>query len=170
MKLVTGVGRGVACLVFVAVAAQPSLAGTLGRGVELYNEGKFAEAEVELNGIAGPEASAYLAASRMRQLKFAEAEGPARTAVAALPIHPVAVAALGGCLVGAKKLDEAVAAMTEALKAKNDQAYAYYWRGMAYDRKKDVARAVEDLQTFVRLAPAAPEASAVKQLLAALRG
>jgi tetratricopeptide (TPR) repeat protein len=84
-------------------------------------------------------------------------------------VHPVAVAALGESLVGQQKLDEAVQRLSTALQAKADLAYAYYWRGQAYQLKKQIARMVEDYQAFLKLAPQAPEAPALKVLLASLR-
>ena len=53
--------------------------------------------------------------------------------------------------------------------AQADLAYAYHWRGQAYQLKKQVARMVEDYQSFLKLAPEAPEAPAIKVLLAGLR-
>jgi hypothetical protein len=48
-------------------------------------------------------------------------------------------------------------------------AYAYYWRGQAYHRTKQIARMVDDFQAFLTLQPEAPEAPALKVLLASLR-
>jgi tetratricopeptide (TPR) repeat protein len=79
----------------------------------------------------------------------------------------VAVAALGESLVGQKKFDDAIAAMTTALEAKSDQAYAYFWRGQAYDNKKQTAKMAADYKEFLRLAPKAPEAATVQAILAA---
>jgi regulator of sirC expression with transglutaminase-like and TPR domain len=59
--------------------------------------------------------------------------------------------------------------MSTALAARADLAYGYLWRGYAYYYKKQPDRMVGDFETFVKLAPTAPEAAAVKQQLAALR-
>ena len=82
--------------------------------------------------------------------------------------HPVAVAALGEALVMQEKLDEAIARMSAALEANKELAYAYYWRGQAYHRTKQIARMVDDYQAFLTLQPEAPEAPALKVLLASL--
>jgi tetratricopeptide (TPR) repeat protein len=157
----------------VAVAWLSGSAGvradSLQSGIALYDQGQYAEAEAQLRGAAGAEAKAYLAASLAKQKKYADAEGPAKAAVAELPTHEVAVAALGDSLVGQKKYDEAVERMDAAIKAKGDMAYAYYWRGHAHYNKKQPDRMVADFETFLRLAPKAPEATSVKQLLAGLR-
>lgn len=141
----------------------------LQNGIALYQQGKYAEAEAVLRRASGTEAQAHLAASLARQKKFAEAEAPAKAALEAAPTHEVAVAALGEALVGQKKLDEAVARMTAAIQAKADLAYAYYWRGQAYYQKKQPDRMVGDFETFLKLAPKAPEGPVVRSLLSALR-
>ena len=138
-------------------------------GIRLYEEGKYAAAEAALRNASGPEASAYLAASLAKQKKHAEAEAAANAALEADPNHPVAIAALGEALVNQKKHDEAIARLSAAVKAKPDLAYAFYWRGQAYYGKKQHDRMVEDFETFLRLAPKAPEAPTVRQLLGTLR-
>ena len=81
----------------------------------------------------------------------------------------MAVAALGQSMVGQKRYDDAVARMTTAISAKRDLAYAYLWRGYAYYYKKQPDKMVGDFETFLKLAPAAPEATTVKQLLASIK-
>lgn len=138
-------------------------------GIALYREGKYAEAEARLKAATGIEAKAYLAGSLARQKKYAEAQAPALAVLAESPTHEVAVAALGEALVGEKKYDDAIERLTAALARKNDLAYAYFWRGQAYDKKNQAARMVADYQAFLKLAPKAPEAPAVQAVLAALR-
>jgi tetratricopeptide (TPR) repeat protein len=155
--------------VFCAAGAGSARADDLADGIALYRQGKYAEAEGRLRGATGPEATAYLAASLARQKKYAEAEAPARAALEAVPTHEAAVAALGESLVGQKKYDEAIAGLTTALAGKDDLAYAYFWRGQAYDKKNQSARMVADYESFLRLAPKAPEAPVVQAVLSALR-
>jgi tetratricopeptide (TPR) repeat protein len=153
----------------IALSASGLLAQGLDQGIALYKEGKYAEAEPILRAASGLEAKAYLAATLARLKKHEEAEAQAKAALAENAVHPVAVAALGESLVGQQKLDEAVDRLSSALQAQADLAYAYYWRGQAYQLKKQVARMVEDYQNFLKLAPDAPEAPAIKVLLAGLR-
>jgi tetratricopeptide (TPR) repeat protein len=138
-------------------------------GITLYQQGKYAEAEGALRSASGPEADAYMAASLVKQRRYAEAEPRAKSAVQANPTHPVGVAALGEALVGQKKLDEAVDRMSAAIRAKSDLAHAYFWRGQAYYQKKQPDRMVADFETFLKLAPKAPEAPTVQALLASFR-
>lgn len=114
-------------------------------------------------------AKAATAQGLARQKKFVEAEAPAREVLAACATHPVGIAALGESLVGQKRYDDAIASLSAALGLKADPAYAYLWRGYAYYYKKQPDRMVGDFETFVKLAPTAPEAAAVKQQLAALK-
>lgn len=141
----------------------------LQEGIALFQQGKFAEAESTLRRAEGPEANAYLAGSLARQRKYAEAEAPAKTALEANPAHEVAVAAIGESLVGQKKYDEAIARLTTAIGARADLPYAYFWRAQAFNGAKKADRMVADYETFLKLAPKAPEAASVQQLLASLR-
>ena len=118
---------------------------------------------------AGNNAKADQALGLARALKFTEAEGAAGAVLGACATHPVAVAALGQSIVGQKRYDDAVLRMTTAIAAKPDLSYAYLWRGYAYYYKKQYDKMVGDFETFLKLAPTAPEAAAVKQLLASLR-
>jgi tetratricopeptide (TPR) repeat protein len=162
----------VAALLAVAVlAAVPAivLAQDLQAAIALFNEGKYAEAEAALRNLSGTDASAYLAAALARQRKYAEAEASAKAALAESATHEVAVAALGQCLVGQEKHGEAIERLSAAIGAKPELAYAYFWRGMAYNKTKQASRMVEDFQAFLKLKPDAPEAANVKQILGALR-
>ena len=156
-------------LLAVPLLAARAAADDLSEGIDLFRQGKYAEAEARLRSASGTEASAYLAASLARQKKYAEAETPARAALQANPAHDVAVAALGEALVGQKKHDEAIERLSAALAKKDDLAYAYFWRGQAYDKKNQAARMVADYQMFLKLAPKAPEAPSVQAVLSALR-
>jgi tetratricopeptide (TPR) repeat protein len=108
------------------------------------------------------------ALAKAREQKFADAVTSANAILAACPTHAVATQALGNALIGQKLYDDAIARMTTAIAAKQDQAYAYLWRGYGYYYKKQPDKMVGDFQTFLRLAPTAPEGAAIKQLLAGL--
>jgi len=151
------------------LAAAVVIAQDAAQGIGLYNAGRYAEAEPVLRAAEGTEARAYLAATLERLGRHAEGEAEARAAIAADPVQPVAVAALGEALVAQNKLDDAINQMGAALGGNAELAYAYYWRGQAYQRTKQVARMAEDYQAFLRLQPDAPEAPALKVLLSGLR-
>jgi tetratricopeptide (TPR) repeat protein len=140
----------------------------LDAAVSLYQQGKFSEAEAALRDAPGAEAKGYLAAALAKQKKYDDAVAAANAALADAPTHELAVAGLGEALVGQKKYDEAVEKLSEVIK-KADVPYAYYWRGQAYYNKKQADRMVADYEMFLKLAPKAPEAKSVEQLLSALK-
>jgi tetratricopeptide (TPR) repeat protein len=137
--------------------------------IDLYNSGKYVEAEAALRDNPDLRARAYRAASLAKLRRYAEAEALAKQVLDAQPTDDMAVAALGGALVGQGKYDEAVARLTTALQVRPDLAYAYYWRGQAYDKLKKTPSMADDFQAFLRLAPNAPEAKLVQAVLAGLR-
>jgi len=138
-------------------------------GITLYRQGRYAEAEAVLARSTGGTARAWLAATRVRLGRFAEAEAPALEALRASPADPVAAAALGEALVRQGKLDEAITRLSEVLRVDAALPYAHYWRGQAYQRRQQVARMAEDYRAFLELAPNAPEAPAVGAVLDGLR-
>jgi tetratricopeptide (TPR) repeat protein len=148
------------------VSAQP---GDVQAGITLYDSGKYPEAEAALRGNADPVAKAYLAASLAKQKKHAEAEPVAKEVLQSRPADAIAVAALGNALVGQDKNDEAIARLTAAIQAEPRLAYAYYWRGQAYNNQKKVSSMASDFQMFLKLAPNAPEARLVQAVLAGLK-
>jgi tetratricopeptide (TPR) repeat protein len=121
----------------------------------------------DTNADLGKQATAALSAAQAG--RHADAVAAADKVLSACPTHPTAVAALGEGLFGQGKNDDVVARMSAALGANSRIPYAYYWRGKAYNAKKQQARMVDDFEAFLKLAPSAPEAAAVKQLLAALK-
>jgi tetratricopeptide (TPR) repeat protein len=148
-------------------AAAPDAA--VEQGVTLYQQGQYEEAAATLAPASGIRGLAYLAASRVRLGQYAEAEAPALQALQASPADPVASAALGEALVSQGKLDEAIQRLTTVLRADPSLPYAHYWRGQAYHRNTQIARMVGDYEAFLRLAPDAPEAPALRALLGSLR-
>jgi len=151
------------------VRAQPASQSAVQAGIALYDGGKYAEAEAALRTCEDPLARAYLAASLAKQKKHAEAEEVAKEVLALTPAEEVAVAALGNALLGQDKTDEAIDRLTVAIQAEPELAYAYYWRGQAYNKKKKVSSMASDFQMFLKLKPQAPEAKLVQAVLAGLR-
>jgi regulator of sirC expression with transglutaminase-like and TPR domain len=105
------------------------------------------------------------AESMAKAKQYPQAEAAARAVVAVCPNQPVAIVALGQALAGQKKYDASIATLSSAIAVKPDLAYAYFWRGQAYYGLKQKDKMVVDFTTFLKLAPTAPEASTVKQLL-----
>lgn len=155
-----------------AGSARPAVAAraeTLDTGVAFYKQGKYGDAERVFRSLEGLEARSYLAATLARQNKFGEAQPIAEDALKQEGTQPMATAALGNCLVGQQKYDDAIARLSAIIAADAKVAYAYFWRGQAYQHVGQTERMAEDFETFLRLAPDAPEAASVQQVLSSFR-
>ena len=158
-----------ACAAHAAARPAPAPQADLQTGIDLYNAGQYAEAEAVLRDNAEPRARAYLAAALAKLKRFAEAEAVAKGVLESSPTDDMAVRALGHALVAQEKIDEAVSRLSAAIAARTDLACAYYWRGQAYDKQKKASSMAADFQTFLKLAPNAPEAKLVQAVLAGMR-
>jgi tetratricopeptide (TPR) repeat protein len=67
------------------------------------------------------------------------------------------------------RFQDAAASFGRASEIKPDLAYAHYYAGIASQRIKQMAKMSEHLETFVRLAPDAPERGTVQAILRTLR-
>lgn len=63
----------------------------------------------------------------------------------------------------------AVGAFTRAAELKPDFAYAHYYAALAHQRQRQLPRAAEHFEAFLRLAPDAPERSAVLAIMRTLK-
>ncbi len=63
----------------------------------------------------------------------------------------------------------AVAAFTRAIELKPDFAYAHYYAALSHQRQRQLSRTAEHFDAFLRLAPDAPERSAVLSILRTIK-
>ena len=63
----------------------------------------------------------------------------------------------------------AVDAFTRATALKPDFAYAHYYAALAYQRQRQLPKAAEHYDAFLRLAPDAPERGAVVAILRTIK-
>jgi tetratricopeptide (TPR) repeat protein len=77
---------------------------------------------------------------------------------------------LGLALLDRSQFAEASAAFGRALALDPTFAYAHYYAGMVAERQGRAADLVAHLQTFIRLAPNAPERPGVEAILRTVRG
>ena len=63
----------------------------------------------------------------------------------------------------------AVQGFTKALELKPDFAYAHYYAALAYQRQRQLSKTAEHFDAFLRLAPEAPERSAVAAILRTIK-
>lgn len=93
----------------------------------------------------------------------------ARRAIEADGNNPFAHYQLGLAAGRANDWGTAVAGFTRAVEVKPDLAYAHYYAGLAYQRQRQLSKTAEHFDAFLRLAPDAPERSAVLAVLRTIK-
>jgi len=94
----------------------------------------------------------------------------ANRAVAANSGNPYAHYQLGLMASRQNNFARALTAFERAIELKPDFAYAHYYAGLASQRLKQTAKMSAHLESFMNLAPEAPERAAVSAILRTLRG
>lgn len=104
----------------------------------------------------------------MRQ--FTEAELQLREALARNPAAATAHMYLGITLVNQRRYDEAEKSLLEAIsKGGHNISQAHYYLGGIYWHKKEYKRAADELETYLKLAPKAPDAERIRATIRDLR-
>lgn len=93
----------------------------------------------------------------------------ARRAVEADGGNPFAQYQLGLSAAKGNDWGTAVAAFTRAIELKPDFAYAHYYAALSYQRQRQLSKTAEHFDAFLRLAPDAPERSAVLAILRTIK-
>ena len=93
----------------------------------------------------------------------------ARRAVEADGGNPFAQYQLGVSAAKAGDWGTAATALTRAIELKPDLAYAHYYAALAYQRMRQLPKTAEHFDAFLRLAPDAPERSAVAAILRTIK-
>ena len=93
----------------------------------------------------------------------------ARRAVEADGNNPFAHYQLGLAAGKANDWNAAVAGFTRAVELKPDFAYAHYYAALGYQRLRQLSKTAEHFDAFLRLAPDAPERSAVLAILRTIK-
>jgi len=93
----------------------------------------------------------------------------ARRAIEADGGNPFAHYQLGLAASKAGDWGGAVQGLTKALELKPDFAYAHYYAALAYQRQRQLSKTAEHFDAFLRLAPEAPERSAVVAILRTIK-
>ena len=148
----------------------PILAWAQTPGLELYKQGKHAEAasalaaEVE----SSPENKELLTHLGLARVHAGDPGGglePLKKAIALDDDYAEAHFGLGFAYVKMKNTSQAIPELEKATKLAPHHAYAHYYLGMAYNQtdKKDLS--IAHLRRFLELAPDAPEAPAVRSFL-----
>ena len=93
----------------------------------------------------------------------------ARRAIEADAGNPFAHYQLGLGAAKASDWGTAVSGFTRAVDLKPDFAYAHYYAALAYQRQRQLPKTAEHFDAFLRLAPDAPERSAVIAILRTIK-
>ena len=93
----------------------------------------------------------------------------ARRAVEADGNNPFAHYQLGLSAGKANDWGTAMSGFTRAIEVKPDFAYAHYYAGISYQRLRQLSKTAEHFDAFLRLAPDAPERSAVLAILRTIK-
>jgi Flp pilus assembly protein TadD len=148
----------------------PILAWAQTPGLELYKQGKHAEAASALASEVekSPDDKVLLAHLGLARIQAGDpgaAVEPLKKAVAIDGDYAEARFGLGLAAVKMKNNGEAIAELEKATKLAPSHAYAHYYLGMSYNQtdKKDLS--IAHLRRFLELAPDAPEAPAVRSFL-----
>jgi len=150
----------------------------LSKAVELNKAKKYTEAESEIRAAlaaepANPNAHLQLAIALFEQGKIdpagTELEQAAAVEQTGTPAEKADFHQYRGSYRARKaKWAEAAQDLEKAIQLDPKEPYNHYYIGVAYNNLKKPDKMVEHLQTFLKLAPDAPEAAKCKALLRAV--
>lgn len=143
-------------------------------GLARLSLGKLDEADAQLSRAeelapASDSVKVGLARVRIEKKQFDRAEESLKSAREINGGNPD-VPLYSGVLKIAKRDNQgALNDLNDAIGRKPDNAYAYYYAGLAYSALKRPDKMVDSFQTFLKLAPNAPESDKVRSLLRSAR-
>ena len=131
------------------------------------------QAVAEMTRLRGSENSAWSLIGESGEALIGNDAGRAielaRRAIEADGGNPFAQYQLGLSAGKANDWGTAVAAFTRAVELKPDFAYAHYYAALAHQRQRQLSKTAEHFDAFLRLAPDAPERSAVLAILRTIK-
>jgi tetratricopeptide (TPR) repeat protein len=106
----------------------------------------------------------------LNKKEFSQAETELRRALKKNDSSPTAHMYLGMSLISLRKLDEAEKELQRAVTLGGDQmGLAHYYLGGIYWGRREYGRAADELETYLRLSPQAPDAERVRNTIKDLR-
>jgi Tfp pilus assembly protein PilF len=106
----------------------------------------------------------------LQQKKYAEAETELRAALKKNDNAPTGHLYLGVALMGQQKLDEAEKELLRAISFNTSEVYtAHRYLGGVYWGKRDYQHAADELETYLKLVPKAPDAERTRAAIKDLR-
>jgi tetratricopeptide (TPR) repeat protein len=99
-----------------------------------------------------------------------EAVAAGRRAAEAAGDNPYAHYQLGLAAAAAGDFDTAAPAFERATQIKPDFAYAHYYAGQSFQKQRNISKAGEHYQYFLKLAPDSPDRGAIEAIMRSMRG
>ena len=115
----------------------------------------------------GFDSSYYQGVAQLRLKQYDAAVGSFKRALEARPGSAETLHQLGVATSFQQKWEEAAGWFDQALAKDTSLAYAYYYRGLAQDKRGKKDLAVADMNRFLKLAPSSPEAALAKAYVGA---
>jgi tetratricopeptide (TPR) repeat protein len=84
--------------------------------------------------------------------------------------NPYAQYQLGLAAFTGGDVDTAATALERATQLKPDFAYAHYYAGQEFQKQRNISKAGEHYQYFLKLAPDSPDRAAIQAIVRAMRG
>ena len=110
----------------------------------------------------GFDSSYFQGVAQLRLKQYDAAVGSFKRALEARPGSAETLHQLGVATSFQQKWEEAAGWFDQALAKDTSLAYAYYYRGLAQDKRGKKDLAVADMNRFLKVAPSAPEAALAK--------
>jgi tetratricopeptide (TPR) repeat protein len=110
----------------------------------------------------GFDSSYYQGVAQLRLKQYDAAVGSLKRALEAKPGSAETLHQLGVATSFQQKWEEAAGWFDQALAKDTALAYAYYYRGLAQDKRGKKDLAVADMNRFLKVAPSSPEAALAK--------
>jgi tetratricopeptide (TPR) repeat protein len=110
----------------------------------------------------GFDSAYYQGVAQLRLKQYDAAVGSLKRALEARPGSAETLLQLGVVTSFQQKWDEAAGWFDQALAKDTGLAYAYYYRGLAQDKRGKKDLAVADMNRFLKVAPSSPEAALAK--------
>jgi tetratricopeptide (TPR) repeat protein len=106
----------------------------------------------------------------LNKKEFSQAEAELRRALKKNDSSPTAHMYLGMSLISLRKIDEAEKELQRAVTLGGEQmGLAHYYLGGVYWGKRDYKRAADELETYLKISPQAPDAERVRNTIKELR-
>ena len=157
----------------VAAARDGDPASTYIAALALIKLDRTEQAVAELTRLRGSENAAWRLIAESGEALLNNDAGRsvdlARRAIEADGNNPFAQYQLGLAAGKANDWGTAVSAFTRSIELKPDFAYAHYYAALAYQRQRQLSKTAEHFDAFLRLAPDAPERSAVLAVLRTIK-